>query len=104
MEHLYTEVTRALATAEPEFGTLWSSSPYLLIERFLLSRSIPGEKKDFINGTRVYRVHNSHAHLLPLDRLERRFIPTRVATFLMLPLDPTEGIKAVHEVWLPVGP
>lgn len=100
----YTVVTREKATTEPEFGTLWSSSPYLIIERFMLQRSIPGDTRAYIDGDRVYRIHTSHIHLLPLDPLERRFIPTREGDFFFQETDPKDGVKPTREVWMPVGP
>ena len=100
----YTTVTRLQATTEPEFGSLFSTSPYLRIERHLLARSVPGAKKDLITGDRVYRIHVSHLPRLNLDLLERRIIPTTEITFVLGPTDPTIGIKSINDTWIPVGP
>jgi hypothetical protein len=102
--HWYTLITFETANMQPEFGTLWSNSPYLIIERYLLQRSIPGDTRIYVNGSKVYRIHSSHVHLLPLDRIGRRFIPSKDRIYYWQEDDPAANLQPKQEVWMPVGP
>jgi len=100
----YTTITRAKALEPSDFGTSWTSHPYHLVERWFISREIPGAKRDLLNGDRVYRVHKQDVVRLDLDNLERRYIQNRTGTYYFDTIDPTSGKAMKDDVWLPVGP
>lgn len=102
--YIYTVVTRAKALESTVFGTTFSTNAYQLIAKFLFLRNIAASKKDLINGDRVYRMHRNAAKRLELDKLDRRFIPTRLGDFIFdKTSDPTAGRATVDNIWLPVG-
>jgi len=109
-DYQFITVTRvqALATETKEgtkivFGTDWSTHPYLRIGRHFRERGIPAEKKDYINGLRVYRVYKSLLHKLDLDRLGRRILVTGEEVYVFSDVDPGLSLKPVHPLWLPIG-
>lgn len=104
MSYFYATVTREKALEKALFGSAIPSNAYSYIESFMQLRSIPGSKKDLVNGDRVYRIHANDVVRLDLDRLGRRFIPTRLGNFFFEQVDQVQGKAVKDHAWLPVGP
>jgi hypothetical protein len=110
MGFLYTSVTKAQSLQPSLFLTDYSNHPYARLEQYFIEHGIAADKKDLASGVRVYRMHSNFKRRLEVKKIninqvmvEKMFIPTSVGEFFFIDTDPTIGLLAKHEVWLPVG-
>jgi hypothetical protein len=86
---------------KPTFNTMYTTgSPFSDVEMDLVGRCIPGEKRDLIDGSRVYRVDAAYLFYTNSDFFGPYLgFPQKMYRFMIT--DPTIGIHPVSE-WMPV--
>lgn len=108
--YLYTSVTKAQSLQPSIFLTDYSNHPYSRLEAYFMEHGMAADKKDLESGIRVYRTHTNFKRRLELTKInvnqvmvEKYLIRTSVGDFFFVDVDPSAGLLAKHDVWLPVG-
>ena len=89
----------------PVFGPFASIQPYTDIEQYISGRGIfSAELRDFIDGSRVYRLPNTSLGQFPIVPCteEDRFIPVGATRIPILLTDPSVGKQSKNEFWKPL--
>ena len=102
--YYYSLITRDQVLTDSTFGTSYSTNTYSLLARHFFLRCIPAEKRDYIDGSRIYRIHQNHINRVDLVAGVRT-ITNRQGTFTFSTTFPAIGDVAEKDnSWLPVGP